>query len=177
MAGSTTGGGSACAACKYLRRKCIPECPFAPYFPAEHAAKFAAVHKIFGVSNITKMLNDLPEHAREDAVSSLAYEADARVKDPVYGCVAAISILQQQVLHLQAELGSVRSELLRWQSLPPSSSPARLPSTGSSHHSSATRASSVGEFSHMGLRTTCGDQYQSQKLLAFGDRQVSRDGS
>lgn len=43
------------------------------------------------------MLHDLPPPHREDCVNSLAYEADARVQDPVYGCVGAISILQQQV--------------------------------------------------------------------------------
>nr|PNR59434.1 hypothetical protein PHYPA_002225 [Physcomitrium patens] len=51
---------------------------------------------VFGVANVTKMLHDLPPPHREDCVNSLAYEADARVQDPVYGCVGAISILQQQ---------------------------------------------------------------------------------
>ncbi|CAM6073851.1 unnamed protein product, partial [Sphagnum tenellum] len=43
------------------------------------------------------MLHELPPPHREDCVNSLAYEADARVQDPVYGCVGAISVLQQQV--------------------------------------------------------------------------------
>eukprot|EP00245_Coleochaete_scutata_P000385 TRINITY_DN10495_c0_g3_i1.p1 TRINITY_DN10495_c0_g3~~TRINITY_DN10495_c0_g3_i1.p1 ORF type:complete len:151 (+),score=23.62 TRINITY_DN10495_c0_g3_i1:156-608(+) len=108
----TAGSGtSACAACKFLRRKCTPQCLFAPYFPPDQPQKFANVHKIFGVSNVTKLLHDLPVHQREDAVNSLAYEADARVKDPVYGCVGAISVLQQQVAHLQAELTLAHAEL------------------------------------------------------------------
>jgi hypothetical protein len=52
---------------------------------------------VFGVANVTKMLHELPPPHREDCVNSLAYEADARVQDPVYGCVGAISVLQQQV--------------------------------------------------------------------------------
>jgi hypothetical protein len=52
---------------------------------------------VFGVANVTKMLHELPPPHREDCVYSLAYEADARVQDPVYGCVGAISVLQQQV--------------------------------------------------------------------------------
>lgn len=52
---------------------------------------------MFGVANVTKMLHELPPPHREDCVNSLAYEADARVQDPVYGCVGAISVLQQQV--------------------------------------------------------------------------------
>eukprot|EP00249_Psilotum_nudum_P003141 c16461_g1_i1 orf=866-1567(-) len=106
--------GSPCAACKFLRRKCTPECVFAPYFPPDHPQKFANVHKIFGASNVTKLLNELPVHQREDAVNSLAYEADARVKDPVYGCVGAISILQRQIIQLQKELAMARSELGRY---------------------------------------------------------------
>ncbi|KHN46125.1 LOB domain-containing protein 12 [Glycine soja] len=37
-------------------------------------SKFAIVHKVFGCSNVTKMLKDLPVHQREDAVSSLVQE-------------------------------------------------------------------------------------------------------
>lgn len=105
---------SPCAACKFLRRKCTLECVFAPYFPPDQPQKFANVHKIFGASNVTKLLNELHPHQREDAVNSLAYEADARVKDPVYGCVGAISILQHQVKQLQSELHNARSELSKY---------------------------------------------------------------
>jgi len=105
---------SPCAACKFLRRKCTAECVFAPYFPPDQPHKFANVHKIFGASNITKLLNELPPHQREDAVNSLAYEAEARMKDPVYGCVGAISILQRQMQHLQRELAAAHADLARY---------------------------------------------------------------
>lgn len=105
---------SPCAACKFLRRKCLPGCIFAPYFPPEEPQKFANVHKIFGASNVTKLLNELLPHQREDAVNSLAYEAEARVRDPVYGCVGAISFLQRQVQRLQKELDSANADLLRY---------------------------------------------------------------
>lgn len=113
-AATTPGAGSPCAACKFLRRKCLPGCVFAPYFPPEEPQKFANVHKVFGASNVTKLLNELLPHQREDAVSSLAYEAEARVKDPVYGCVGAISVLQRQVHRLQKELDAAHAELLRY---------------------------------------------------------------
>jgi hypothetical protein len=45
-----------CAACKLLRRRCAQECPFAPYFSPHEPHKFAAVHKVFGASNVSKML-------------------------------------------------------------------------------------------------------------------------
>lgn len=115
--GSASGPSSSsspCAACKFLRRKCTSECIFAPYFPPEQPHKFASVHKIFGASNISKLLNELSPEQREDAVSSLAYEADARVKDPVYGCVGAISVLQGQVQQLRRELAEARADLARY---------------------------------------------------------------
>jgi hypothetical protein len=71
---------------------------FAPYFGAEQgAAKFAAVHKIFGASNVAKLLLHIPLPRRCDAVITISYEAQARLSDPVYGCVATIFALQQQV--------------------------------------------------------------------------------
>jgi hypothetical protein len=59
----------------------MPDCIFAPYFPPEEPQKFANVHKIFGASNVSKLLNEVLPHQREDAVNSLAYEAEARMKD------------------------------------------------------------------------------------------------
>ncbi|XP_019161359.1 PREDICTED: LOB domain-containing protein 25 [Ipomoea nil] len=103
-----------CAACKFLRRRCQPGCVFAPYFPPEEPQKFANVHKIFGASNVSKLLNEIQPHQREDAVNSLAYEAEARLKDPVYGCVGAISVLQRQVLRLQKELDATNADLMRY---------------------------------------------------------------
>ncbi|KAK7330528.1 hypothetical protein VNO77_24723 [Canavalia gladiata] len=120
---SSSSYNSPCAACKFLRRKCMPGCIFAPYFPPEEPQKFANVHKIFGASNVTKLLNELLPHQREDAVNSLAYEAEARVRDPVYGCVGAISFLQRQVQRLQKELDAANADLLRYSftDIPPAS--------------------------------------------------------
>ncbi|KAK9108159.1 hypothetical protein Syun_024170 [Stephania yunnanensis] len=111
---SSSSSNSPCAACKFLRRKCMPGCIFAPYFPPEEPQKFINVHKIFGASNVTKLLNELLPHQREDAVNSLAYEAEARMKDPVYGCVGAISFLQREVQRLQNELDAANADLIRY---------------------------------------------------------------
>lgn len=102
---------SPCAACKFLRRKCLPGCVFAPYFPPEEPQKFANVHKVFGASNVAKLLNEVLPHQRQDAVVSLAYEAEARIRNPVYGCVGAISFLQKQVQRLQKELDATKARL------------------------------------------------------------------
>lgn len=97
--GTTAGTGSPCGACKFLRRKCASDCIFAPYFSSEQgAARFAAIHKVFGASNVSKLLLNVPIHDRCEAVVTIAYEAQARLHDPVYGCVSHIFALQQQVI-------------------------------------------------------------------------------
>lgn len=103
-----------CAACKLLRRRCAQECPFSPYFSPHEPHKFACVHKVFGASNVSKMLLEVAESQRADAANSLVYEANARIRDPVYGCMGVISTLQQQAQNLQAELNAVRSEIMRY---------------------------------------------------------------
>ncbi|CDP04136.1 unnamed protein product [Coffea canephora] len=129
---------SPCAACKFLRRKCQPECVFAPYFPPDQPQKFANVHRVFGASNVTKLLNELQPHQREDAVNSLAYEADMRLRDPVYGCVGVISLLQHQLRQLQMDLSCAKSELSKYQSLGITShgliAAAAAAATATTHH-------------------------------------------
>ncbi|OWM69934.1 hypothetical protein CDL15_Pgr025783 [Punica granatum] len=65
---------SSCTACKLLKRRCAPSCIF--------AQQFAKVHKVFGASNVSKILGEVPEEQREDTVNSLAYKAEARLWDP-----------------------------------------------------------------------------------------------
>ncbi|GMH13327.1 hypothetical protein Nepgr_015168 [Nepenthes gracilis] len=103
---------SPCAACKVLRRRCADKCVLAPYFPPTDPLKFAIAHKVFGASNIIKLLQDLPESQRADAVSSMVYEANARLRDPVYGCAGAICQLQEQVNELQAQLAKAQAEMV-----------------------------------------------------------------
>ncbi|KAM7496688.1 hypothetical protein LguiA_021102 [Lonicera macranthoides] len=104
-----------CAACKILRRRCADKCVLAPYFPPNDPLKFTTAHRVFGASNIIKFLQELPESQRADAVSSMVYEANARLRDPVYGCAGAICHLQRQVNDLQAELAKAQAEVVNMQ--------------------------------------------------------------
>ncbi|KAF5453467.1 hypothetical protein F2P56_028368 [Juglans regia] len=106
---------SPCAACKILRRRCGEKCVLAPYFPPTHPLKFTIAHRVFGASNIIKFLQEIPESQRADAVSSMVYEANARIRDPVYGCAGAICQLQKQVSELQAQLAKAQAELVNMQ--------------------------------------------------------------
>ncbi|GMI68841.1 LOB domain-containing protein 31 [Hibiscus trionum] len=130
---STNKEGGPCGACKFLRRKCVKGCIFAPYFDSDQGtAHFAAVHKVFGASNASKFLQGVPAHKRVDAVFTLCYEALARVKDPVYGCAGQIFTLQQQVVNLQAELAYIHarvSTLQRLTQMPPPQFECRSPTT------------------------------------------------
>ncbi|CAN4098906.1 unnamed protein product [Withania somnifera] len=104
-----------CAACKILRRKCAEKCVLAPYFPPNDPIKFTTAHRVFGASNIIKFLQELPEYQRADAVSSMVYEANARMRDPVYGSAGAIWQFQKQVNELQAQLAKTQAELVNIQ--------------------------------------------------------------
>ncbi|KAK2433991.1 LOB domain-containing protein [Trifolium repens] len=107
---------SPCAACKILRRRCsVDKCVLAPYFPPTDPAKFTIAHRVFGASNIIKFLQELPEAQRADAVTSMVYEASARVRDPVYGCAGSICQLQKQVNELQAQLAKAQAEVVNMQ--------------------------------------------------------------
>ncbi|KAJ3694507.1 hypothetical protein LUZ60_009987 [Juncus effusus] len=101
-----------CAACRLLHRKCNKDCILAPHFPPDQPDKFASVHKVFGASNVVKMLQTLEEEQREDAVQSLVYESNARIKDPVYGCTTAISYLQSCIQQLQVQLKTTQDQIL-----------------------------------------------------------------
>ncbi|KAJ9139932.1 hypothetical protein P3X46_030624 [Hevea brasiliensis] len=100
-----------CAACKYLRRRCPSDCIFAPYFPSNNPQRFACVHKIYGASNVGKMLQQLPTHKRVQAANSLYYEAQCRIQDPVYGCVGIISLLLQQIHNAENQLAKTQAEI------------------------------------------------------------------
>ncbi|KAK6929494.1 Lateral organ boundaries, LOB [Dillenia turbinata] len=119
MKGSETRSSSSCAACKFLKRRCTPNCIFAPYFRSDEPRKFAKVHKVFGASNVSKILSEVPEEQREDAVNSLAYEAEARLRDPVYGCIGAIAMLQKKMVELQHDLTIARAHLAQYAPSPP----------------------------------------------------------
>ncbi|KAG5625038.1 hypothetical protein H5410_010256 [Solanum commersonii] len=69
-----------CAACKQLRRKYPSDCIFLPYFPPNNSQRFSYVHRIYGASNVGKMLQQVEEHQRGDVADSLYYEAYYRIK-------------------------------------------------------------------------------------------------
>ncbi|KAI3761965.1 hypothetical protein L1987_52388 [Smallanthus sonchifolius] len=100
-----------CAVCKYFRRRCPPDCIFAPHFLNDNQQRFTCVHKIYGASNLGKLLQDTPMQLRAVAVESLYYEAKCRIQDPVYGCAGIIWSLHQQIQIAQSQLARARAEI------------------------------------------------------------------
>ncbi|RHN50756.1 putative transcription factor AS2-LOB family [Medicago truncatula] len=87
-----------CGACKHLKRKCTNRCIFAPYFgKKQNEASFAAVHKVFGAGNVSKHLSTIPTNHHKKAMETITYEAQARISDPINGCVSTICALKKQV--------------------------------------------------------------------------------
>ncbi|KAF9661665.1 hypothetical protein SADUNF_Sadunf19G0092300 [Salix dunnii] len=86
----------ACASCKHQRKRCTENCALAPYFPAEKTLEFQAVHKVFGVSNVVKLVKDVIEERRKETVDSLVWEALCRQNDPVLGCYGKLKRLQEE---------------------------------------------------------------------------------
>lgn len=165
---------SPCAACKFLRRKCTQECVFAPYFPPDQPQKFASVHKVFGASNVAKLLNELNAAQREDAVNSLAYEAEERLRDPVYGCVGLISILQQRLKQLQNDLYSAKKELVNYiegqAMLPMLMQPQHL---GNSSFSNGMPMMGIPTAGQMGMRADTHQHHQVNPQQIFEAQQLA----
>ncbi|KAF3439973.1 hypothetical protein FNV43_RR18251 [Rhamnella rubrinervis] len=167
MMSGNNGGGGPCGACKFLRRKCVKGCIFSPYFDSDQGtAHFAAVHKVFGASNASKLLLRIPPHKRLDAVVTLCYEALARIRDPVYGCVAHIFTLQQQVVNLQADLAYVQARLSTLQRLPASSAP-NTTSLNSSSLASASAMTTTNMSMH--FDATLQNQVISAEMTSYFD--------
>ncbi|PKA51375.1 LOB domain-containing protein 24 [Apostasia shenzhenica] len=108
---SAINGGRRCAACKHLKKRCTEDCAWAPYFPHSQPYRFSCAHKIFGASNVERMLKKLPAHLRAQAADSIVSEAYWRVQDPVYGATAIITYLQQQIQKAHNEILQAQAQI------------------------------------------------------------------
>ncbi|KAF6155945.1 hypothetical protein GIB67_039276 [Kingdonia uniflora] len=92
----------ACAACKHQRKKCTNECILAPFFPAEKSSEFKAAHKVFGLSNISKLIKDLDTfELRKKATDAIIWDAKAWQKNSVEGSYGEYKRIQQENTELK----------------------------------------------------------------------------
>uniref|UniRef100_M1DU55 LBD22 (LOB DOMAIN-CONTAINING PROTEIN 22) n=1 Tax=Solanum tuberosum TaxID=4113 RepID=M1DU55_SOLTU len=115
--GSGGNGSQACAACKYQRRRCAPDCLLAPYFPVERNKEFLNAHKLFGVNNLLKLLRNVEPFQRDNAMKALIFEANIRAGDPVGGCYRIIMNLQRLINLYETELQFTYNEIFRVQAV------------------------------------------------------------
>lgn len=103
----------ACAACKYLRRKCALDCPLARYFPANQQKMFLNAHRLFGVSNIGRILKKVEDDKRDEAMRTIIFEANIRAKDRVHGCWGIICHLQHIIQSAMDEVRLVKAAVAK----------------------------------------------------------------
>ncbi|GER53528.1 LOB domain-containing protein [Striga asiatica] len=108
---TTTATAQACAACKYRRRKCAPDCILAPYFPHDRQPQFLNAHRLYGVSNIVKIVRQLGPADRDAAMWTIAFESDARAADPAGGLYRVVRDLERRIVLARAELEAVLRHL------------------------------------------------------------------
>lgn len=101
-------GQPACASCKHQRKRCDENCVLSPYFPADRAADFRAVQKVFGVSNVSKMLQAVVEEHRKRLAESLVWEATCRQRDPVLGAYGEFQRVQKELRYYQGMAAATR---------------------------------------------------------------------
>ncbi|KAL3498630.1 hypothetical protein ACH5RR_041362 [Cinchona calisaya] len=107
----------ACAACKYQRRRCVPGCALAPYFPPDHQKQFLNAHRLFGLRNMMKIYKSVQPHQRDIAMKSMIFHANLRAKDPIGGCNRIIQGLIREINSYSVELNFVRSQLGHFQNV------------------------------------------------------------
>ncbi|RLN33019.1 hypothetical protein C2845_PM03G32850 [Panicum miliaceum] len=88
-----------------------PDCPLAPYFPADQQRRFLNAHRLFGVKKIQKTLRWVDPEKGPDAMRALIYQSKARAADPVGGCVTIIEQLQRQIERTELELAYVKKQV------------------------------------------------------------------
>ncbi|KAH7839076.1 hypothetical protein Vadar_034585 [Vaccinium darrowii] len=94
---------SACASCRHQRKKCPESCVMAPHFPAFRADDFLAVHKMFGIANVTKTIRSLDFAQQQDAIKSFVWEANAWVQDGFRGPYGRVRRLEDRIKSLEEE--------------------------------------------------------------------------
>ncbi|GLT54190.1 hypothetical protein SLA2020_274090 [Shorea laevis] len=79
-------------------------------FPPHQQKDFLNAHKLFGVSNILKIIKNLGPQEKGVAMSSIILKPMPRQR-PVGGCYRILSTLQRQIAHYKAERDLVLQQL------------------------------------------------------------------
>ncbi|KAJ8549510.1 hypothetical protein K7X08_033217 [Anisodus acutangulus] len=142
----------ACASCKHQRKKCVEgDCVMWRHFPANKMDEFLGVHKVFGISNVTKRIKSLDDVAQQDeAIKSFLWEARLWQEDPVHGPLGEYKKLEQQLKEEQRNKQLQIVHLPDVLQLPPTTSePTRnLPPLAEDQNMVAPRENSANNYMH-----------------------------
>eukprot|EP00257_Ricinus_communis_P018225 XP_015576883.1 LOB domain-containing protein 2 [Ricinus communis] len=100
-----------CAACKHQRRKCGDVCLLQPYFGVDRTEDLQAAQKVFGISNMNKMMRELEVKDRAKAIESLVWEAWLWNQDKVNGPLGHYRQLQQENALLKNQINHLNQKL------------------------------------------------------------------
>ncbi|XP_059635939.1 LOB domain-containing protein 22-like [Cornus florida] len=104
----------ACAACKHQRKRCDINCPLAPYFPASKHEEFQNVHRLFGVNNMLRILDSVPDDLKDTTAATLIFEAQMRRDYPVKGSGTIEAKIRTMIDDAEKELFLVKKQLAYW---------------------------------------------------------------
>lgn len=97
-----------CASCRYQRRRCSKDCPFAPYFPSDKQQMFINVHRLFRLSYLKKILRYVTADEKDDAIKSIIFESDIRARFRSHGCLGIIWYYQHKIQESLQELNYLK---------------------------------------------------------------------
>ncbi|PON48723.1 Lateral organ boundaries domain containing protein [Trema orientale] len=100
-----------CAGCRHQRKKCEERCELAPYFPARKFKEYKNAHRVFGTSNIYRIMAAVEPDQRQATADSILLEGNARRSDPVRGCYGVLRTLRSQLSFHEKQLRTVNQHL------------------------------------------------------------------
>ncbi|KAF9672409.1 hypothetical protein SADUNF_Sadunf11G0038700 [Salix dunnii] len=109
--GCSSNNANKCASCRHQRRRCPTDCIFRPYFPLRKQVEFESARRIFGVSNMERMLRNLGVQDRAKSVESMIWEATCWSKDSINGPLGCLKRLIDSERQAKQENQLLRKQL------------------------------------------------------------------
>uniref|UniRef100_A0A6N2KEN7 LOB domain-containing protein n=1 Tax=Salix viminalis TaxID=40686 RepID=A0A6N2KEN7_SALVM len=109
--GCSSNSANKCASCRHQRRRCPTDCIFRPYFPLRKQIEFESARRIFGISNMERMLRNLGVQDRANSVESIIWEATCWSKDSINGPLGCLKRLIDSERQAKLENQLLRKQL------------------------------------------------------------------
>ncbi|GMN53106.1 hypothetical protein TIFTF001_022252 [Ficus carica] len=97
-----------CAACKTQRKRCNMFCEVSSLFPQTKSKEYQNAHRLFGSSNIQKMIVSIKPSEVDVCADSILTEGLAGKNDPEHGCYGLVGNLKAEVDAAERELAAIK---------------------------------------------------------------------